>query len=239
MKRRLSRKTLFVIATIAVVIFAGILIKAGRDSGAVSGQKARDGIELVWPSLMALPETDRALLAGFAMTCDLADKPQSVTSVIACLRDAAANPDALKPKGMGQADAAARLEVLIDDATSSPGFLEKIGAAALKLGNIDTSHMAIQIMPGMKIKNGEGYATVSGFQKCMRADGIEQLKNDCIVVGKDTQTVQVQVHTRDGNTYENSVETWKVVRTPEHPDRMTLTRPSGEYVSPAEKDSGQ
>lgn len=114
----------------------------------------------------------------------------------------------------------------------------QIGAAALELANIDMSHMTIQIAPGMKIRNGEGYATVSGFQKCMRADGIELLENDCIVVGKDTQTVQVQVHTREGNTYENSVETWKVVRTPEHPDRMALTRPSGEYVSPAEKDSG-
>lgn len=68
-----------------------------------------------------------------------------------------------------------------------------------------------------------------------------------IVVGKDTQTVQVQVHSRDGNTYENSVETWTVVRTPEHPDRTTLKRPSGEYVmgagygnvSPTKKDSGQ
>lgn len=113
----------------------------------------------------------------------------------------------------------------------------KLGAAALKLANVDTSNIAIVIYPGMKIRNGEGYATVSGFQKCTEPTD-DDTQTDCIVVGKDTQTVQVQVHTREGNTYENSVETWKVVRTPEHPDRMALTRPSGEYVSPAEKDSG-
>lgn len=111
----------------------------------------------------------------------------------------------------------------------------KLGAAAVKLANVDTSNINIVIHPGMQIRNGEGYATVSGFQKCSDKPIV---KTDCIVVGKDTQTVQVQVHTREGNTYVNSVETWKVVRTPEHPDRMALTRPSGEYVSPTEKDSG-
>ncbi|HJS08908.1 MAG TPA: hypothetical protein VJ809_14670, partial [Pirellulales bacterium] len=104
----------------------------------------------------------------------------------------------------------------------------KLGAAAVKLVEVDTSNIAIVIHPGMQIRNGEGYATVSGFQKCSN-DPI--VKTDCIVVKKYTDTVQVQVHTREGNTYVNSVETWKVVRTPEHPDRLLMTRPNGEYVS--------
>lgn len=230
MKKKLSKKPLiFMCAVVMITVFAVVIIFVGKRSGAATGAQVKDRVELVWPSLMSMPDSDRALLAGFAMTCRLEQKPQSVASVIACLRDAAADPDAIKPKGMDQADAAARLEVLIHDATSSSGFLEKLGAATLKLGNIDTSEIDIQIMPGMKIRNGEGYATVSGFQKC--SDQPDEAQTDCIVIRKDTKTVPVQVHTREGNTYENSVETWTVVRTTEHPDRLALTRPNGEYVS--------
>ncbi|HHS8748578.1 TPA: hypothetical protein ACTVBF_003814 [Escherichia coli] len=120
----------------------------------------------------------------------------------------------------------------------------QIGTAALKLANVDAARPAIEIAPGMAIKNGNGQATVSGFQKCSEQSGVMRAifgsastdgRNDCIVIGNDTQTLEVQVHTRDGNTYENTVETWKVVRFPEHPGRMAFTRPSGDYVTPVEK----
>ncbi|ECW9094572.1 hypothetical protein [Escherichia coli] len=149
---------------------------------------------------------------------------------------------------LAQVAAVAMVGVVIGSAVGQIGALAlkagQIGEATLKLANVDDARPAIEIAPGMAIKNGDGQATVSGFQKCSEQSGVMRAifgsastdgRNDCIVIEKDTQTLEVQVHTRDGNTYENSVETWKVVRFPEHPGRMAFTRPSGDYVTPVEK----
>ncbi|EHF7249371.1 hypothetical protein J3182_004483 [Salmonella enterica] len=126
----------------------------------------------------------------------------------------------------------------------SVGLAGSVGRTVAKLANVDTSNIAIEIAPGLAIRDGDGEAQVSGFQKCGEQSRVmrslfgptswEESKA-CIVIEKTTQTVQVQVHRRHDNTYENSVETWKVVRYPDHPDRMSLMRPSGEFVSPAER----
>ncbi|EIH7005389.1 hypothetical protein BBR76_003701 [Escherichia coli] len=126
----------------------------------------------------------------------------------------------------------------------SVGLAENLGRTVAELADVDTSHIAIEIAPGLAIRDGDGEAQVSGFQKCGEQSRVmrslfgptswEESKA-CIVIEKTTQTVQVQVHRRHDNTYENSVETWKVVRYPDHPDRMSLMRPSGEFVSPAER----
>lgn len=116
----------------------------------------------------------------------------------------------------------------------------KLGSAVLKLADVDAATPAIEFVPEMVIKDGDEKAIVSGFQKCGEASGVMRAifgsassdgRHDCIVIEKDTQTVEVKVVTRNGRT----VETWKVVRFPEHPGRMALTRPNGEYVTPIEK----
>ncbi|EEH6870576.1 hypothetical protein G0R39_004483 [Salmonella enterica] len=126
----------------------------------------------------------------------------------------------------------------------SVGLAESLGRTVAKLANVDTSNVAIEIAPGLAIRDGDGEAQVSGFQKCAEQSRVMRSlfgptswegQSNCIVIEKTTQTVQVQVHSRHDNTYENSVETWKVVRFPDHPDRMSLMRPSGEFVSPVKR----
>lgn len=115
MSRRYSNKTL-VVAVLTLLVVCVVSFVAGKRGGEISGQQAKARLELVWPQLMTLPDDDRALLAGFAIACRVEQQPETTSDVIACLRSAAADPDAIKPKGMGSAEAAARLEYLIETA---------------------------------------------------------------------------------------------------------------------------
>ena len=115
MKRKMFDARIVVVAFVVVSLFV-LAIVVGKKQGAQTGEQTKARLELVWPAFMSLPETDRTVLGGFSMTCHLERQPETAAAVIACLRSAAADPDALKPKGMGWAEAAARLEVLIDTA---------------------------------------------------------------------------------------------------------------------------
>jgi hypothetical protein len=112
----MSRSVRVVSIVVGVLLLFVLAIVIGKKQGAETGAETLARLELVWPSFMRLSSTDRALLAGFSMTCHLEREPQQPAEVLACLRSAAADPDAIKPKGMGWAEAAARLEVLIDTA---------------------------------------------------------------------------------------------------------------------------
>lgn len=113
----MSRRIPLYIAAVALIaLSAGVIYFIGKQSGQKAGEQTKTRLELVWPSFMALPEIDRAVLASFALTCHLDQKPAEAAGVIACLREAAADPDSIKPKGMGKAEAAARLEGLISQA---------------------------------------------------------------------------------------------------------------------------
>lgn len=109
-----SRRIVSIVVGVSLLFVLAIVI--GKKMGVDTGANTLARLELVWPSFMELSPTDRALLAAFSMTCHLERQPQKAAEVIACLRSAAADPDAIKPKGMGWAEAAARLEVLIDTA---------------------------------------------------------------------------------------------------------------------------
>lgn len=101
----------FVLAVVAVGI--------GKTAGTSIADKAVARLQLVWPSIMDFPERDRAFLAGLSMTCRLHEKPMEPAAVVACLHDAAADPNGLLPRDEVQADAADRLERLL--ALASPG----------------------------------------------------------------------------------------------------------------------
>lgn len=113
----MNRRTpLYLAAALSLALSAGAVYFIGKQSGHRTGEQAKTRLELVWPSLMTLPTTDRALLAGFSMTCRMESRAKEADDVIGCLREAAGNPDAIRPKEMGQAEAAARLETLITQA---------------------------------------------------------------------------------------------------------------------------
>ncbi|WP_041494487.1 hypothetical protein [Burkholderia sp. KJ006] len=85
----------------------------GRTVGHDDSSRAIARIQLVWPSILTMPVQDRALIAGLGMTCRVQDRPPVASAIISCLQDAAADPDAILPKGMTRSAAQARLNALL------------------------------------------------------------------------------------------------------------------------------
>jgi hypothetical protein len=98
---------------VVAVIALGLATKIGHMAGEDAGGRAKDRLQLVWPSLMAMPEGDRALIVGLAMSCRLEERPAEPREVVACLREAAADPNAMLPKGTDKASVPAKLEQLL------------------------------------------------------------------------------------------------------------------------------
>lgn len=98
-------------------LLAGVAVTAvvtiGQQAGREDAARSRERLEMVWPALMTMPENDRALLVGLAMTCQLAQRPPLADQVIACLREAAGDPKAMVPNTIEREQAPARLEDFI------------------------------------------------------------------------------------------------------------------------------
>ncbi|WP_299163971.1 hypothetical protein [Accumulibacter sp.] len=108
---------LLIVAVIFVFSLIGANI-AGRQAARADIEK----LETVWPFLDRLSEADRAFLAGLAMTCKLHRYGETQSEVVTCLRTAAADPSAILPNSVSQADAHDKLERMLDyapGATSS------------------------------------------------------------------------------------------------------------------------
>ncbi|MBA9869741.1 hypothetical protein D7S79_08525 [Ralstonia insidiosa] len=97
---------------LAVLLTAGGAF-LGHQAGSSAGERAKERLQLVLPAIDSLPEHDRALLVGLAMTCKLENRPAEVDEVVACLRDAANDPDAFLPKGVDKGAVPGRLEQLL------------------------------------------------------------------------------------------------------------------------------
>lgn len=95
----------------AVLVLASVYV--GHRAGEASGDQARTRLELVWPSVMEWSEAERAFVVGLAMTCDLHTRPATREATVACLREAAADPNAELPVGVTHAEAPARLDDLL------------------------------------------------------------------------------------------------------------------------------
>ena len=102
--------TLSAITAVVVLSAAGWI---GYHEGRANGQVTRSRAELVWPKLMAMPEADRAVIAGYAETCRLEESAATKTAVVACLRQAALDPHARIPKAHTAESARERLEALL------------------------------------------------------------------------------------------------------------------------------
>lgn len=118
------------------------------------------------------------------------------------------------------------------------GQFSKVSTMMVESATPDVSNITIEFPPGLAIKNVTGEAIITGFQKCSEQTGFmselrgrspNKGKESCVVIDKDTQTIRAQIHTSQDGNYETNVETWRVVRTL---DRMSITRPNGEFVVP-------
>ncbi|WP_157056051.1 hypothetical protein [Candidatus Burkholderia verschuerenii] len=87
--------------------------KVGHNAGEADAELAKKRLELVWPSFMSMPDSDRALVVGLAMTCNLARRPADAGQVVACLRSAASDPNATLPNGTDRNAVPARLDALL------------------------------------------------------------------------------------------------------------------------------
>lgn len=103
---------------IVCLIFAGAgTVFIGNFSGKHVADEVISRLQVLWPSVLSFPETDRAFLAGLSMTCHLNEKEKVRETIIECLRSAANNPNALLPKGDSPSDANDRLERLLSITT--------------------------------------------------------------------------------------------------------------------------
>ena len=102
-------KILLVVAVLFVFSLIGANI-AGRQAARADIER----LEKVWPFLDRLSETDRAFLAGLAMTCKLHRHGETQSEVVDCLRTAAADPNAILPNTVSQTDAHDKLERMLD-----------------------------------------------------------------------------------------------------------------------------
>lgn len=119
------------------------------------------------------------------------------------------------------------------------GQFSKVSTMMVESATAKESNITIEFPPGFAIKHGTGQAIITGFQKCSEQTGFmselrgrnpNKGKEACVVIDKDTQTIRAQIHTSQDGNYETSLEKWRVVRT--H-DRMSITRPNGEFVVPS------
>jgi hypothetical protein len=83
--------------TIAVMV-ASFALRLGAEAGAQTAER----LNLVFGEVLALPETERALLASLAMACRLHVKDKTPGAVVACLRDGAADPSLMLPIGASE-----------------------------------------------------------------------------------------------------------------------------------------
>lgn len=105
------KRVVIVVGIVAVLLLASVYV--GRRAGEAAGDDARTRLELVWPSVMEWSEAERAFVVGLAMTCDLHTRPATREATVACLREAAADPNAELPVGVTHAEAPARLDDLL------------------------------------------------------------------------------------------------------------------------------
>lgn len=78
-----------------------------------SGDRSKERLQLVFPSIMNMPVSDRVLLVDLAMTCHLEQRQAARTEVTACLRKAVDDPHATFPNGVNRDGARARLNQLL------------------------------------------------------------------------------------------------------------------------------
>lgn len=100
-----------ILAVAVILCVVGTLL--GHWAGKGAGERAKARLQLVIPSFDRLPNDDRALLVGLAMTCRLEDRPAQAREVVACLREAATDPHAFLPKSVDKAAVPGRLEQLL------------------------------------------------------------------------------------------------------------------------------
>lgn len=112
----MSRKILIhrrslIVGAAGIAMF--LLVLFGQYAGHEAGQADIELLKQVWPYLPQMSTSERAFLAGLSLTCQLHRNAEDRESTIACLRRAAADPDATLPKDFEHAEAPARLERML------------------------------------------------------------------------------------------------------------------------------
>lgn len=97
-----------------------LLVLVGQYAGHEAGEADIELLKQVWPYLPQMSSSERAFLAGLSLTCQLHRNAEDRESTIACLRRAAADPDATLPKEFEHAEAPSRLERMLAMAPARP-----------------------------------------------------------------------------------------------------------------------
>ena len=112
----LRRSLIVAFGGLALFLFALVGQFAGREAGKADIELLKQ----VWPYLPQMSPSERAFLAGLSLSCQLHRNAEDRESTIACLRRAAADPDATLPEGFDHSEAPTRLERMLVMAPALP-----------------------------------------------------------------------------------------------------------------------
>lgn len=104
-----SRRLVIIALAIVAVSLIFIAFREGKNDGAASIER----IELLWPEFMSMPEQDRALLGGLALTCRLERRAATPGDVENCLLEGAESSSPILPSGMSKEQASVELKRLL------------------------------------------------------------------------------------------------------------------------------
>ena len=104
----------------ATIAAAALSIGSWRGKAIASEHKAR--LVSVWPDLMAMTKSERALLVSLSMACHLEEvEPGDARGVIECLRRGVDDPDGTLPTGVRRDEARQVLDRLLSNDSGTSG----------------------------------------------------------------------------------------------------------------------
>lgn len=116
--RGLGTLLLFFVVAFGLIWLGDRFLWPHVESWRMDAERGPAAVEDVWTRLMAMPEQDRVVIAGLALTC----KPVAATAVeaqavraqiIDCLRSATADPNVGLPAGVSPDEARRSLDRLL------------------------------------------------------------------------------------------------------------------------------
>lgn len=107
----MKRNTIYLL--VGVAVFSAVTLIGFNKLGEQAGAKSQARLALVWPSFDSMAQQDKAILAGYALTCELNQTELAKKAVLECLNSAANEPNVLLPKGVSVGQARAKFEQLL------------------------------------------------------------------------------------------------------------------------------
>lgn len=93
MPPKISKPLLIIFAVFFVIAIGLAIVFVGRTLGEKEGKAAVERLQLLWPNVLTMSESDRILLAKLSLDCKVSEVPAEKTAVRDCLVQEASRSD--------------------------------------------------------------------------------------------------------------------------------------------------